>query len=105
MPYPDRMRLYAHAAWESYWSGWVLADQRSARKIRWRYGNTVEHCHDCERFVKLDWLPARLFAQQILERGYAPRGGKLECQGHRCQCWLEEMLDGKVQPRFQPPQY
>lgn len=103
MPYPDRMRLYAQAAWEALWVGWVMGDLRKGRELTWEFGATKEHCHDCSRFVAMGWLPVREFVARILSKGYAPRSGQLECQGHACLCILRERLNGEVQPALAYP--
>ena len=103
MPYHDRARLYAQAAWEAFWNGWTLGDQRSGREIRWRYGPTEEHCRDCARFVAMGWTPVAVFVSQVLTKGFAPRSGQLECQGHQCKCFLQDRLNGVEGPAFSYP--
>jgi hypothetical protein len=102
MPYPQRLQLYANAAWEAFWTGWVLGDTRPGRQVRWRYGATEHHCglaaggkaRGCSDFVQLGWLEATAFVSQVLMKGFAPRSGMLECTGTHCLCWLEERLVG-----------
>jgi hypothetical protein len=98
MAYHARMNLYAEATWEAFWNGWVTGDQRPRRQIRWRFGQTMEHCIDCSRFVALGWLPASDFYDRVLAKGYAPRSGMLACQGHRCLCVLVEKINGIMSP-------
>lgn len=105
MPYPERMALYARAAWEAYWLGWTMGDLRPGRQVRWRWGQTEEHCGDCRRFVELGWTDAATFVALVLAKGYAPRSGMLECKGVRCDCWLEDRQLGDFQPEYQVSPY
>jgi hypothetical protein len=95
MPYHDRMRLYAQAAREAFWVGFVMGDLRTARQLRWVLGPT-EHCVDCRRFSQMGWVPARRFYDEVLSKGYVPQSGHLDCKGSRCQCVLSEQVNGSV---------
>lgn len=97
LPYHVRAELYAQAAREAAWMGWVMGDQRKSRAIRWMRGPTNESCSDCVRFEAMGWQPATSFVKHVLGEGYLPQSGKLECQGHHCRCYLEERVDGVVQ--------
>ena len=100
MPYRARLDLYVNATWEPFWTGWMIGDQRATREIRWVFGNTIEHCEDCQRFVNMGWTPAKRFFEEVTSKGYAPRSGHLACGGWKCQCRLEERVGGVVQPAF-----
>lgn len=101
-----RMATYGRAAYEAFWMGWILGDQRAARELQWVYGPTQEHCGlaaggkspGCSDFEARGWLSVAGFVREILAQGYAPQSGALECKGIQCQCGLEERLDGKRQP-------
>lgn len=106
MPYVKRMQLYGSAAWEAYWFGWALGDQRIGREIRWRYGKTLEHCGlqagghalGCSDFATMGWMPIKRFLSDVIGKGFAPRSGQLECLGIQCDCRLEEQIGGSVLP-------
>lgn len=110
-PAEKRMALYGQAAWEAYWMGWLLGDQRKGRDIRWVYGPTIEHCGlvaggkaiGCSDFEAMGWTPVLDFTRDVLVKGYAPRSGQLECHGIRCLCKLEERIGGVVQPAMSYP--
>lgn len=105
MPYVQRMGLYAAAAWEAYWNGFVLGDQRKGRELQWRWGETEEHCSDCAGFADMEWMGVREFAKLTVKQGKTPRSGALECIGINCKCWIAERLDGIEQPRVNLPNY
>lgn len=94
VPYGERADMYARAAAEMVYLGWLFGDQRRGRKIRWRFGPTEEHCSDCARFEKAGWMPVAEFIKKVAARGYMPRSGRLECVGVNCLCWLQESLGG-----------
>lgn len=90
MAYHERLALYAQAAWEAYWNGWVYGDLRPGRGIRWRFGPTEEHCEDCAGFEKRGYMPVHEFLKQVVKKGKLPRSGRLACVGIKCRCWLQE---------------
>jgi len=67
---------------EIYFSGLAAAD--SARLYTWRLGNTVEHCTDC-----LTFNGTTKTAQEWIDTGKLPGSSALECEGYRCDCFLE----------------
>lgn len=113
MPYPERLELYVHASYEMYWTGFGLGDFSPNRQLRWTYGATEMHCglhaggkaEGCSDFVALGWQSAAAFFDLVLSRGFAPRGGKLECSGIRCLCYLSERRLGELAETVQSSPY
>ena len=89
MSYEQRMDMYRAAAREIYWLGYVLGNPAANRMIAWTLGDT-EHCHDCLGFSNMGPLPVEKFVRDIVNKGYVPQAGKLECRGFSCKCSLKE---------------
>ena len=85
MDYQHRMEMYANAARESFWLGWVSAKKSGA--ITWRLGPT-EHCEDCLKFSEHGPYSVQDFIDQVLPM--VPQSGALTCKGFHCLCSLSD---------------
>ncbi len=89
MDYTTRADYYVQACRELFWLGYVLGDLSPGRSLVWKLGPT-EHCASCLRFADHGPYPVADFVRVVLEQGYLPQSGKLDCLGYHCQCRLEE---------------
>lgn len=91
IPYEKRMQFYTYALREAFWLGFTLANQDTTRRIFWYFGNTIEHCTDCQYFAsRADGWPIADFMREAVKTGKLPQSGSLECKGLYCQCYLTD---------------
>jgi hypothetical protein len=91
MPYDERMQWYTLAAREAFWMGWVMARPASLhRMITWHYGDTLAHCAQCLKFGAHGPYSIEEFRSDVLDKGFLPQSGRLECRGRHCRCWLSD---------------
>ena len=90
MSYERRMDMYRAAAREAYWLGWVLGNTRPDRVVWWVIDPEAESCRDCLRFARGSPWPIQRFLDEVVKKGFLPRGGRLECKGYNCKCVLRE---------------
>ena len=78
----DRMSLWRNTAEGIYATGQLA--RRDNTYFAWRVGPT-EHCADCAR------LNGQIHtASEWRASGWRPQSHRLECEGFRCQCFLQE---------------
>lgn len=76
-----RVDAWANKSIQSIYLAGLISGDRNGL-YGWKYGDTVDHCSDCERFAKghfhrmKDWE----------SRGYFPGSSKLDCEGWQCDC-------------------
>lgn len=102
-PYASRMALYANAAREAYWLGWMLGNRNPDRRVRWVLGATEKHCQSsaagawngCADLAAHGPWSIGEFIEHVWQHGAGalPQSGNLTCHGFHCQCSLEEMSD------------
>lgn len=97
--YLQRAQLWANR----YVSVTTLARSLAAADMpmRWEYGDTIDHCPDCERYEGRVYRAS--VWRKFLEPHDAMPGGKgLACEGWQCDCRLE-LAEGETITRGFPP--
>jgi hypothetical protein len=83
-PYQDRVDMWSGRYREVQDEARIYFSKGTGQMFEWVYGDTVEHCADCERLSGTvanadDWAAS----------GWQPQSRDLECGGWNCQCRLE----------------
>lgn len=91
MEYGQRMEAYGNAVKEAYWLGFFRGNMDATRRISWVRGQTSDSCRDCIRFEAHGPYTVEAFLMEVVENGYLPQSGKLDCVGIHCQCRLENV--------------
>jgi len=86
MDYGERAEWYVNAVREVFWLGWVLG-QKPGSVISWHNGDTA-HCRSCDEFASHGPYSLEDFRRDVLDRGYLPQAGALDCRGFHCRCFL-----------------
>ena len=78
-PFYDRVEL-----WVNTWEGVrqkALQMAAKDQKLRWEYGDTIDHCADCAR------VAGRVYRASIWAKyGWVPKSRDLACGGWQCDC-------------------
>lgn len=91
MSYRRRVALYGNGARESYWLGYILADQRPGRYVQWVRNKAKENCSHCALLARGGlWGTGIYTAKALAKAGLFPQSGKLLCIT-LCGCGLRQV--------------
>jgi hypothetical protein len=66
-------------------------------KMRWDFGDTIEHCDDCAQYVGKVF-----YRSQWDEAGAIPKSPELACHGIQCDCRLTPTTERKTRGEVPP---